>query len=60
MKEYLARDFVVTLPAADYIARFRDADRIAGYCRTCPNYGQSWGCPPFDFDAEEYLSLIHI
>lgn len=55
MKEYLARDFVVTLPAADYIARFRDADRIAGYCRTCPNYGQSWGCPPFDFDAQEYI-----
>lgn len=53
---YTAEDFTAELPATDYIARFRDADRIGGYCRTCPNYGRSWGCPPFGFDMEEYLS----
>lgn len=53
---YTAADTVATLPAADYIARFRDAERIGGYCRSCPNYGQSWGCPPFAFDVGEYLS----
>ena len=34
----------------------RDAERIAAYCRRCPNYGRSWGCPPFAKDpAEEWL-----
>lgn len=53
---YTAEYFTATLPAADYIARFRDAERIAGYCRDCRNYGGSWACPPFDFEAEERLS----
>lgn len=54
--DYTARDYTASLPVADFIARFRDAERIAGYCRACPNYGRSWACPPFDFDLEEYLS----
>ena len=53
---YTAEDFTVTLPADDYIARFRDAGRIGGYCRSCSNYGRSWGCPPFGFSVEEYLA----
>ena len=35
--DYTARDYTASLPAADFIARFRDAERIAGYCRACPN-----------------------
>lgn len=54
--DYTARDYTASLPAADFIARFRDAERIAGYCRACPNYGRSWACPPFGFNLEEYLS----
>ena len=53
---YTARDLTAELPAAEYIARFRDAGRIGGYCRACPNYGRSWGCPPFGFDVDEYLA----
>ncbi len=53
---YRAEDSAVELPAADYVARFRDAQRIAEYCRACPSYGSSWGCPPFGFSVEEYLS----
>lgn len=52
---YTAEDFTVELPADDYIARFRDAERIGGYCRSCPGYGRSWGCPPFGFDMKTYL-----
>ncbi len=47
----------------EYIARFHDAERIAGYCRACPNYGRSWACPPYDFDPEEVMRpyrFIHI
>lgn len=42
---YTARDFTAELPAAAYVARFRDAERVGGYCRECGNYGRSWGCP---------------
>lgn len=56
MTTYRTENFAAELPAADYIARFRDAERIAGYCRACSNYGRSWGCPPFGFSVEEYLS----
>lgn len=54
--EYTAQDFTASLPAADYIALYRDAKRVAACCRACPNYGHTWACPPFDFDMEEYLS----
>ena len=54
--DYTARDFTVSLPTADYMARFRDAERCAASCRACTNYGRSWACPPFDFDMEEYLA----
>ena len=53
---YHAEDRIATLPVAEYTARFRDAERIAGYCRACPSYGRSWGCPPFDFDVETRLA----
>ena len=52
---YTAEDFTVTLPVTDYTARFRDAERIGGYCRECRNYGRSWGCPPFGDDIGQML-----
>lgn len=52
---YRAEDFTVSLAAGDYIARFRDAERFAGFCRECENYGRSWGCPPFGYDVEARL-----
>lgn len=45
-----------SLPAEEYIRRYRDAERFAGLCRQCGRYGRCWACPPFSFDAEEYLS----
>ena len=40
----------VTTDVASFIERFRDAERVSGYCRQCHNYGKRHGCPPFDFD----------
>lgn len=39
-----------TIAADELIARYRDVERFDAYCRQCPGYGLSWGCPPFDFD----------
>lgn len=54
--EYTSRDFTASLPTAEYIAVYRDAKRFGACCRACPNYGQSWACPPFDFDVDKYVS----
>lgn len=53
--DYTTEEFTATCPVSECIARYRDAERIGGYCRSCPQYGRSWGCPPFDFDVTEYL-----
>lgn len=52
---YTSADSSTELSVSDYIARFHDHDRFIGYCRKCRNYGQSWGCPPFDYDVESLL-----
>lgn len=52
---YVARDFFRNLSVEEYISEYRNAEVFAGYCMECPNYGKSWGCPPFDFDIEERL-----
>lgn len=54
--EYTAQVVTVSLPASEYIGRYRDAERFAACCRACPNYGRTWACPPFEFDVDEYLS----
>lgn len=56
MTPYKAEDFSVTVPVADYVARYRDAERFEGYCRSCPNFGNSWGCPPFECNMEDQLT----
>ena len=39
-----------SIAADEFIARYRDVERIATFCRQCPGYGKSWACPPYDFD----------
>lgn len=56
MSEFWIEDFTTELAAADYVARFRDAERFGACCRACPRYGRQWACPPFGFDVEEYLA----
>ena len=40
----------VTVAADEFVSRYRDVERIRQYCLACPGYGNSWACPPFDFD----------
>lgn len=49
----MIRDITHTFAACgaeDYIARFRDADRVGSYCRNCNRFSTVWGCPPFEED----------
>lgn len=54
--EYTAEDSVCTVTVGELMERFRNVERFIAFCRECPNYGRSWACPPFEFDADAYLS----
>lgn len=43
--------------ALQYTRRFRHRDRFLELCRECPNFGNRWGCPPFDDNPQPDLSL---
>lgn len=52
---YTAEEFTADIKVDDYIANFRFEERFMAFCRECPNFNRSWGCPPFDFDVEQLL-----
>lgn len=52
---YSTENFTAGILVEDYIAVFRDEARFIELCKQCPNYGNSWGCPPFDFDTGDFL-----
>ncbi len=54
-KGYVTENFTANISVDEYISRFRDEKRFVEFCKQCPNYGNSWGCPPFDFDTGEFL-----
>ena len=39
----------------EYMNCFVNTEVFMNKCRQCRNYGQNWGCPPFDLDTEEWL-----
>lgn len=53
---YIVEKHSISLRMDEYIARFRDAERVGGYCLTCNRYGNCWACPPYSFDVKEYLA----
>ena len=38
----------------DYLKDFVDVDKFIEYCKSCPNYGARWSCPPYSYDIMEY------
>ena len=60
---YKVEEFTADISAEEYISGFRDPEKFTRFCRECRNWGAYWGCPPFDFDQEEYLrqwSQVHL
>ena len=39
-----------------FISDFNDRRRFEPLCRQCPNWGNRWGCPPFDSDVLAMLA----
>lgn len=55
MITYTLEKFTANITVEDYIKGFRDEERFIELCKRCPNYGNSWGCPPFEFDTDIFL-----
>lgn len=57
MKEprYEAEEVVAVVDRERYVREFRDVATFEECCRQCPNYGNRWGCPPFDHDTLQDL-----
>lgn len=55
MRNYTVEEFAADITVDEYISGFRDETRFMELCKQCPNYGKSWGCPPFDFNTEHFL-----
>lgn len=35
-----------------FIRDYRDVERFVEFCKSCPRYGASWACPPYDNNQE--------
>ena len=44
------------IDAAPYVAKYRDTQRVQGYCAQCGNFGKVWGCPPLPADGDDCVS----
>ncbi len=40
-----------SVKASEFVKRYRDPERMATMCGECPSFGNSWGCPPHDFNV---------
>lgn len=54
-KKYQSEDVVAVIDRERYVREFRDVPTFEACCRQCPNYGNRWGCPPFDHDTLQDL-----
>lgn len=50
-KDYDVEDAAAIVTREQYVKNFRDVATFEACCRECPNYGNRWGCPPFDHDT---------
>ena len=48
--EYRTERFAASIDVASYIDGYVAVEEFLACCRECPNYGQLWSCPPYDFD----------
>ena len=52
--EYELTRFEAETDIESYIEEYVDVETFLECCKSCPNYGNVWSCPPFDFDPIEY------
>lgn len=56
---YNVEDFTCELPLEEYINNFRNQEKFLEACKSCSNFNNRWGCPPFDYDVEKMMAGYH-
>lgn len=47
------RQLTATLPMREMRRSYINIEKFLGFCTACPHYGQTWSCPPYDFDPAD-------
>lgn len=55
MEKYTVDERTSTLDLQHYAARYRNVPCFLDLCRQCPNYADSWACPPFEYNPDDIL-----
>ena len=50
---YTLERFETETDTDSYIRDYVDINHFLECCKECPNYGNRWACPPYDFDPME-------
>lgn len=53
-KDYRVVQAAARLPVPQFVRRYVELSAPDAGCRGCPDYGQFWTCPPYDFAAADY------
>lgn len=51
---YVTEHYQAEISVPEYLNQFVDVETFLHFCQECPNYGNAWSCPPYDFDVIAY------
>jgi len=57
---FLINNYIVSVSTLDYIKGYRDIDKFIVFCKECNKYGNSWACPPYNFDTTGHILKYEI
>lgn len=53
-RDYQIETFTAQVDVLEYLHTCVNAEEFLECCKSCPNYGKIWSCPPYSFQPEEY------
>lgn len=57
---YTVRRHESSISVNEYIEGYVNVEEFLECCKVCPNYGNVWSCPPFEFDVLDYWKQYDI
>lgn len=62
-RNYTVTRFETELTMEELLSEYFDFNKTHELCKACSGYSQTWACPPFDFEPEDFLrqfSAFHL
>lgn len=62
-RNYTVTRFETELTMEELLSEYFDFNKTHELCKACSGYAQTWACPPFDFEPEDFLrqfSVFHL